>query len=138
MPEMSNVKLSNLMINLNQLAAVLAHLQGVIDSLQQVQFCEYAHRLSDQGELDDGETVAARLVEEVLDNEFGELEEFPLGTSSGVPGQDTANTSRGNGQCTHQKLVQYITNTSRIFQANLIAVFPAQEMPSTSRVFPVM
>jgi len=45
--------------------------------------------------------------------------------SSSVPGQDTANTS--NGQCTHQKLVQYITNTFRIFQANLIAVFPAQD-----------
>ena len=61
-----------------------------------------------------------------------------LGTSSGVPGQDTANTSQGNGQCTHQKPVRYITNTFRIFQANLIAVFPAQEMASTSRVFPVM
>ena len=61
-----------------------------------------------------------------------------LETSSGVPGQDTANTSQGNGQCTHQKPVRYITNTFRIFQANLIAVFPAQEMSSTSTVFPVM
>jgi len=77
-----------------------------------------------------------------LDQHWGQGVTYPvgtlwvhsLGTSSGIPGQDTANTSQGNGQCTHQKPVQYITNTFRIFQANLIAVFPAQEMPSTSSV----
>jgi len=61
-----------------------------------------------------------------------------LGTSSGVPGQDTARTSQENEQCTHQKPVWYTTITFSIFQASLIAVFPTQKMPSTSRVFPVM
>ena len=49
-----------------------------------------------------------------------------LGARGGVPSGYTARTSQGNGQSTHQKPTRYITNTSRIFQANFIAVFPVQ------------
>jgi hypothetical protein len=52
--------------------------------------------------------------------------------------RDTHQTSQGNGQSTHQKPTQYIANTFRISQANFIAVFLVQEMPSTFTVFQVM
>jgi len=76
---MSDAELSILMINSNRLAAVLEHLRGVIDGLQQIQFQEYARRLTERGELDSGEAVTARVAEEMLGEEFGELEEFRLG-----------------------------------------------------------
>jgi len=76
---MSNDKLTILMVNSNWLVAVLVHLQGVIDGLQQVQFQEYVCQLTEHGELDSGEAVAAWVAEEMLNNEFGELEEFWLG-----------------------------------------------------------
>jgi len=79
LPKMSDTELSILMINSNRLAAVLEHLRGVIDRLQQVQFQGYTRRLTEHGELDSGEAVAARVAEETLDEEFGELEEFRLG-----------------------------------------------------------
>jgi len=61
LPEMSELELSNLMINLNRLAAVLVHLQGVVEDLHQTQFNEWTRRLSERGELGDAETVASQV-----------------------------------------------------------------------------
>jgi len=66
------------MINLNWMAAVLVHLQGVVEDLHQVQFNEWTHRLSERGELGDAETIATQVAEMTLDEEledFGELDE---------------------------------------------------------------
>jgi len=41
LPEMSELELSNLMINSNRIAAVLVHLQGVVEDLHQTQFNEW-------------------------------------------------------------------------------------------------
>jgi len=79
LPEMSELELSNLMINSNRVAAVLVHLQGVVEDLHQAQFNEWTHRLSERGELGDAETVATQVVEMSLDEEledFGELNEY--------------------------------------------------------------
>ena len=70
---MSDLKLSMLMINSNCLAVVLEHLWGIIDGLQQVQFCEYTRWLSDRGEFNNGETVATWVAEQTLDEEFSSL-----------------------------------------------------------------
>ena len=79
MPELSDVELTNLMLNSNRMAVVLVHLQGVVEDLHQVQFREYTRRLSDRGELGEAETVATQIVEVMLDEEFGELEEYRQG-----------------------------------------------------------
>jgi len=79
LPEMSDLKLTNLMINLNWMAAVLVHLQGVVEDLHQVQFSEYTCRLSDRGELGQAEVVATQMAEVTLDEEFGELDVFRQG-----------------------------------------------------------
>ena len=63
---------------------------------------------------------------------------FTLGARGGVPGRYTANTSQGNGQSTHPKPTWYTANTFKIFQANSIAMFPAQRIISTFTVFPVV
>ena len=79
LPEMSELELSNLMINSNRLAAVLVHLQGVVEDLHQTQFNEWTRRLSERGELGDAETVASQVAEMTLDEEledFGELNEY--------------------------------------------------------------
>ena len=79
MPDMSELELSNLMINSNHLAAVLVHLQGVVEDLHQTQFNEWTRRLSERGELGDAETVASQVAEMTLDEEledFGELDEY--------------------------------------------------------------
>jgi len=75
---MSKLELSNLMINSNRMAAVLVHLQGVVEDLHQVQFNEWTRQLSERGELGDAETVAIQVAEMTLDEEledFGELDE---------------------------------------------------------------
>ena len=69
---------------------------------------------------------------------YGRVPGLTLGARGGGPGRYTAGTSQGHGQCTHQKPTQYIANTFKIYQANFIAMFPAQEMLSTFVVFPVM
>jgi len=79
LPELSDVELTNLMLNSNRMAVVLVHLQGVVEDLHQVQFREYTRRLSDRGELGEAETVATQIVEVMLDEEFGELEEYRQG-----------------------------------------------------------
>jgi len=59
------------------MAAVLVHLQGVVEDLHQVQFNEWTRRLSERGELGDVETVATQVAEMTLDEEledFGELD----------------------------------------------------------------
>jgi len=79
LPDMSELELSNLMINSNRLAAVLVHLQGVVEDLHQTQFNEWTRRLSERGELGDAETVATQVAELTLDEEledFGELNEY--------------------------------------------------------------
>jgi len=79
LPDMSELELSNLMINLNRIAAVLVHLQGVVEDLHQAQFNEWTRRLSERGELGDAETVANQVAEMTLDEEledFGELDEY--------------------------------------------------------------
>ena len=79
LPEMSELELSNLMINSNWMAAVLVHLQGVVADLHQVQFQEYTRRLSERGDLGEVEVVASRVAEMTLDEEledFGELNEY--------------------------------------------------------------
>ena len=79
LPEMSELELSNLMINSNRLAAVLVHLQGVVEELHQTQFNEWTCRLSERGELGDVETVASQVAEMTLDEEledFGELDSY--------------------------------------------------------------
>jgi len=63
LPEMSELELSNLMINSNRMAAVLVHLQGVVADLHQVQFQEYTRRLSERGELGEAEVVATQVAE---------------------------------------------------------------------------
>ena len=79
LPEMSELELLNLMINSNRMAAVLVHLQGVVEDLHQVQFNEWTRRLSERGELGNAETVATQVAEMTLDEEledFGELNEY--------------------------------------------------------------
>jgi len=79
LPEMSELELSNLMINSNRIAAVLVHLQGVVEDLHQAQFNEWTRRLSERGELGDAETVATQVAEMTLDEEledFRELNEY--------------------------------------------------------------
>ena len=79
LPDMSELELSNLMINSNRLAAVLVHLQGIVEDLHQIQFNEWTRRLSERGELEDAESVATRMAEATLDEEledFGDLEEY--------------------------------------------------------------
>jgi len=79
LPEMSELELSNLMINSNRLAAVLVHLQGVVEDLHQTQFNEWTRRLSERGELGDAETVATQVAEMTLDEEledFGVLDQY--------------------------------------------------------------
>jgi len=79
LPEMSELELSNLMINSNRIAAVLVHLQGVVEDLHQTQFNEWTHWLSERGELGDAEAVATQVAEMTLDEEledFGELDEY--------------------------------------------------------------
>jgi len=79
LPEMSELELSNLMINLNWLAVVLVHLQGVVEDLHQTQFNEWTRWLSERGELGDAGTVATQVAEMTLDEEledFGELNEY--------------------------------------------------------------
>jgi len=79
LPEMSELELSNLMINSNRVAAILVHLQGVVEDLHQAQFTEWTRRLSERGELGDAETVANQVAEMTLDEEledFGELDEY--------------------------------------------------------------
>jgi len=73
LPDMSELELSNLMLNSNRIAAVLVHLQGVVEGLHQAQFNEWTRRLSERGELGNAETVAAQVAEMTLD---GELEDF--------------------------------------------------------------
>jgi len=76
---MSELELSNLMINSNRIAAVLIHLQGVVEDLYQTQFNEWTRRLSERGELGDAETVATQVAEMTFDEEledFGELDEY--------------------------------------------------------------
>jgi len=78
LPKMSELELSNLMINSNRMAAVLVHLQGVVEDLHQVQFNEWTCQLSERGGLGDAETVATQVAEMTLDEEledFGELDE---------------------------------------------------------------
>jgi len=79
LPEMSELELSNLMINSNRIAAVLVHLQGVVEDLHQAQFNKWTRRLSERGELGDAEAVANQVAEMTLDEEledFGELDEY--------------------------------------------------------------
>jgi len=76
LPEMSELELSNLMINSNRMAAVLVHLQGVVEDLHQVQFNEWTHRLSERGELGDAETVATQVVEMTLNEELEDFREL--------------------------------------------------------------
>jgi len=76
---MSELELSNLMINSNRIAAVLVHLQGVVKDLHQTQFNEWTRWLSERGELGDAETIATQVAEMTLDEEledFGELDEY--------------------------------------------------------------
>jgi len=79
LPDMSELELSNLMINSNRLAAVLVHLQGIVEDLHQTQFNEWTRRLSERGGLGDAEAVATQVAEMTLDEEledFGELDEY--------------------------------------------------------------
>jgi len=79
LPDMSELELSNLMINSNRIAAVLVRLQGVVEDLHQTQFNEWTRRLSERGELGDAETVATQVAEMTLDEEledFGELDSY--------------------------------------------------------------
>ena len=71
--QLSELKLTNLMINTNHIAAVLGHLQGVIGDLQMVQMQEYAHCLTASGELDSLEMVTTQVAEQTLDEEFNNL-----------------------------------------------------------------
>jgi len=76
LPEMSELELSNLMINSNRIAAVLVHLQGVVEDLHQTQFNEWTRRLSERGELGDAETVANQVAEMTLDEELEDFREL--------------------------------------------------------------
>jgi len=79
LPEMSELELSNLMINSNRMAAVLVHLQGAVTDLHQVQFQEYTRCLSERGDLGDAEVVTTQVAEMTLDEEledFGELNSY--------------------------------------------------------------
>ena len=67
------LELSTLMMNTNQISAVLSHLHGVIGDLQTVQVQERLHRLSSNGESSSLEMVAMQVAERVLEAEFGDL-----------------------------------------------------------------
>jgi len=69
---LSELKLTNLMINTNCISAILSHLQGVIGDLRTIQTQEYSCRLTAGGELALSE-VATQVVERTLDQEFNDL-----------------------------------------------------------------
>jgi len=71
--QLSELELTNLMINTNCISADLGHLQGVIRDLWTVQTQEYTHRLTANGESALLETVTTQVVERTLDEEFGDL-----------------------------------------------------------------
>jgi len=71
--QLSELELSTLMMNTNQISAVLSHLHGVIGDLQSVQVQERVHRLTVSGESASLETVATQVAERALDVEFGDL-----------------------------------------------------------------
>ena len=71
--QLSKLKLSTLMMNTNQISAVLGHLHGVIGDLQTVQVQERVCRLTASGESTSLETVVAQVAERALDVEFGDL-----------------------------------------------------------------
>jgi len=71
--QLSELKLSTLMMNTNQISAVLGHLHGVIGDLQTVQAQERVHRLTASGESASLETVTTQVAERALDVEFGDL-----------------------------------------------------------------
>jgi len=71
--QLSELELSTLMMNTNQISAVLGHLHGVIGDLQTVQVQERVHRLTVSGESTSLETVATQVAERALDIEFGDL-----------------------------------------------------------------
>jgi len=70
--QLSELELSTLMMNTNQISAVLGHLHGVIGDLWMVQTREYARRLTIKG-LGSLEVVATQVAERALDVEFGDL-----------------------------------------------------------------
>jgi len=70
--QLSELKLTNLMINMNRLTGVLGHLQGVIGDLRMIQTQEYSHHLTAGGELALVE-VATQVAERTLDREFRDL-----------------------------------------------------------------
>jgi len=71
--QLSELELSTLMMNTNQISAVLGHLHGVIGDLQTVQVQEHVHRLTASGESTSLETVVTQVAERALDVEFGDL-----------------------------------------------------------------
>ena len=71
--QLSELELSTLMMNTNQILAVLGHLHGVIGDLQTVQVQECVHRLTASGESASLEMVATQVAESALNVEFGDL-----------------------------------------------------------------
>jgi len=71
--QLSELELSTLMMNTNQISAVFGHLHGVIGDLQTVQVQERLHRLTVSGESALLETVATQVAESALSVEFGDL-----------------------------------------------------------------
>jgi len=71
--QLSELELSMLMMNTNQISVVLGHLHGVIGDLQTVQVQERVRRLTVSGESGSLETVATQVAERALDVEFGDL-----------------------------------------------------------------
>jgi len=68
--QLSELELSMLMMNTNQISAVFEHLHGVIGDLQTVQVQERLHRLASNGESTSLEMVATQVAERALDVEF--------------------------------------------------------------------
>jgi len=71
--QLSELELSTLMMNTNQISAVLGHLHGVIGDLQSVQVQERIHRLAVSEESASLAMVATQVAESALNVEFGDL-----------------------------------------------------------------
>ena len=71
--QLSELELTNLMINMNHILAILGHLQGVIRDLRTVQTQEYSHHLTTGGKLALLEMVTTQVAERTLDQEFSDL-----------------------------------------------------------------
>jgi hypothetical protein len=85
------------------------------------------------------EVIEHKLVEVLfIDRDKNLADLLTLGEKGGVLVWYITIISQGNGQSTYPKPTRYIVNTFRNFQANLIAMFPAQRIPSISTVSPVM